>query len=318
MTDGRPGVLVTGAAKALSDPTYSQPVRRFWHTMALARRGLGQERYVYGLRMRGVDGVAELPSVPEADSGAPGTTVTVRQSDTTAPRPILLDGDRGVRVLADGRHLALDRHRGTATFFGPLLTVDLLAHPYLGPIATTFNRWAGREAFHGGAFVLAEKAWAVLGPRTAGKSSLLAALASHAVPIVADDILVVDASHAYAGPRCVDLRQPIPGTPLDARPVRGETRLRIALPPISTRMPIGGWLFLHWGDDLKMTPIGAPELLGRLAARRSWPHLPSDPATTLALATLPAWDLVRPRDWAVLGRTRRLLDSVLSAGGTRH
>jgi hypothetical protein len=271
-----------------------------------------EQRYAYGLRVRGVDGVDELPSAPVGRSVA-RKVVTVRQADTVAPPPVALDERRCVRLLPDGRHLALDRRRGTATFFGPPLTEDLLAHPYLGPIATTFNRWAGREAFHGGAFVKGDRAWAVLGPRTAGKSSLLAALASQDVPVLSDDILVVDGSGAYAGPRCVDLRHPIPGRSLDTKPVRNTTRLRLRLPPIPLRLPLGGWLFLRWGDELTMTSVGAAELLGRLAARRSWPQLPSDPAATLAIATLPAWDLTRPRDWNALGETCRLLDRVLRA-----
>jgi len=271
-----------------------------------------EERYAYGLRVRGVDGVAELPPAPQVGSAALLMPVTVRQAETLAPSAVALDANRCVRVLADGRRLALDRRRRTATFFGAPLTGDLLAHPYLAPIATTFNRWAGREAFHGGAFVMAEKAWAVLGPRTAGKSSLLAALAGRNVPVLSDDILVADAFGAYAGPRCVDLRHPIPGREMDARPVREKTRLRVTLPAIPVRMPLGGWIFLHWGDQLELTSVRAPELLARLAARRSWPQLPSDPATTLAIATLPAWDLTRPRDWGALDQTCRMLDLVAS------
>jgi hypothetical protein len=251
-----------------------------------------------------------LPAVP-TDPDTPTPTVTVNQTDTTAPRPIPLDTHRCVRTLADGRQLALDRQRGTATFFGPPLTTDLLAHPYLGPIATTFNRWAGRETFHAGAFVMAGRAWAVLGPRTAGKSTLLAALANHGVPIISDDILVTDAGHAYAGPRCIDLRQPIPDNTLRTRPVREQTRLRITLPPTPTRVPLGGWLFLHWGNTFTMTNISAPRLLTRLAGHRSWKHLPTDPAAMLAIAALPAWDLTRPRDLSALDLTCQLLATTL-------
>jgi hypothetical protein len=272
----------------------------------------GGERYAYGLRIRGLGHVAELPSAPLGQPAARRVTVTIRQTEAIAPCPQALDANRGVRVLSDGRLLALDRRQGSATFFGAPLTGDLLAHPYLGPVATTFNRWAGREAFHGGAFVKADRVWAVLGPRTAGKSSLLAVLASQAVPVLADDILVTDQSGAFAGPRCVDLRHPIPGKALDTRPVRARTRLRLALPPIPGRLPLGGWLFLRWGDGLMLTPVGAPELLARLAARRSWPQLPSDPATMLAIAAVPAWDLTRPRDWRALDDTCQLLDRVLT------
>jgi hypothetical protein len=240
------------------------------------------------------------------------TTVTIDQADTDPPDPVALDTSRFIRILPDGRCLALDRRRGTATYyFGPPLTPDLLAHPYLGPVATTFNRWAGRETFHAGAFVLAGRAWAVLGPRTAGKSTLLAAMADRGEAVLSDDILVTDASSAYAGPRCIDLRRQIPGARTHARPVRKPVRLRISLPPIPISAPLRGWIFLHWGDALSLTPVPPPELLARLAARRSWKQLPSSPTTMLAIATLPAWDLVRPSDWSILDETHRMLTVTL-------
>ncbi|GAB3935843.1 hypothetical protein GCM10027614_11390 [Micromonospora vulcania] len=134
-------------------------------------------RSVYGLWVYGLDEVAELSTAGGSRPGQP--VVLVRQvTDQPPPPPVPLDNWRGTRVLADGRTLAVDRLRGTATFYGPPLTPDVLAHPYLAPVATTVNRWAGRETFHSGAFVLDGRAWAVLGPRTAGKSSLLAALAA--------------------------------------------------------------------------------------------------------------------------------------------
>ncbi|MFC5926631.1 hypothetical protein [Micromonospora vulcania] len=241
--------------------------------------------------------------------------VLVRQvTDQPPPPPVPLDNWRGTRVLADGRTLAVDRLRGTATFYGPPLTPDVLAHPYLAPVATTVNRWAGRETFHSGAFVLDGRAWAVLGPRTAGKSSLLAALAARGVPVLADDILVVDGSDAFAGPRCVDLRQAVPGVALPTRPVRGGERLRVALPPIASRVPLGGWLFLCWGGALALTRLPGTTLLARLAGLRSFGELPSDPAALLSIAALPAWELSRPRDWAALDDTHRLLAETIATG----
>ncbi|MEU3455148.1 hypothetical protein ABZ671_16345 [Micromonospora sp. NPDC006766] len=267
-------------------------------------------RSAYGLHIRGLDGVAELP----AATHPPGRsrTVTVRQRHAPPPEPVPLDADRMVRVLTDGRTLDLHRRRGTATFYGPPLAPDVLAHPYLGPVAVTVNRWAGRETFHAGAFVHTGRAWVVLGVRTAGKSSLLAALAARGVPVLADDIVVLDGGDVLAGPRCVDLREPIPGVDLTTRPVRQDTRLRITLPAVPQRLPLGGWIFLGWGERPALTPIGPVELLARLAARRSLPELPSDPAGLLALAGLPGYDLTRPRDWAVLDDTCRLLDAALA------
>ncbi|WP_229401324.1 hypothetical protein [Micromonospora okii] len=271
-------------------------------------------RFAYGLRVHGLDGVTELAPARPGD-GLP--EVTVRQvADGPPPTPAPLDHRYGARPLADGRrHLAVDRARRTATFHGPPLAADLLAHPYLAPVATAFNRWAGRETFHAGGFLGGGRAWALAGPRTAGKSSLLAALAARAVPVLADDVLAVDGADAFAGPRCVDLREPVPGAALALRPARDGTRTRVPLPPVPDRVPLGGWFFLRWGDALRLDPVPAADLLARLAAGRSWRELPTDPAALLTLAALPAWDLTRPRDWAGLDEVCRLLDGI--ATGTR-
>ncbi|MEU7752722.1 hypothetical protein [Micromonospora sp. NPDC049171] len=276
-------------------------------------------RGVYGLRVHGLDEASELPPAEGAALGWPA--VRVGQLDTPPPPPVTLDGRRGTRILADGRTLSVDRPRGTATFYGPPLAADVLAHPYLAPVATTVNRWAGRETFHSGAFVLAGRAWALLGPRTAGKSSLLAALAARGVSILTDDILVVDGGDAFAGPRCVDLRRPVPGVALPTRPVRAGDLLRVRLPAIAPHVPLGGWLFLRWGDEVTLTRLPGATLLARLASRRSFGQLPSDPGALLSLAALPAWELTRPRDWAALDDTHRLVVDAVAAtsavGATR-
>ncbi|MBQ1074980.1 hypothetical protein KBX06_17670 [Micromonospora sp. C31] len=269
-------------------------------------------RFAYGLRVHGLAGVTEL--MPAGDDPWPEVEV---QQDPDSPRPVPhpLDHRRGVRLLADGRHLVVDRERRAAVFHGPPLTPDLLAHPYLAPVASTFNRWAGRETFHAGGFVRYGRAWAVTGPRTAGKSSLLAALAARGVPVVADDVLVLAGTDVFAGPRCVDLREPVPGVALPSGPARARTRTRVHLPPIAHRTPLGGWYFLHWGDAVGLTPVPATTLLTRLAGWRSWPDLPTDPSVLLALAALPAWDLTRPRDWGTLDQVCALLDATPATAG---
>jgi hypothetical protein len=274
-----------------------------------------RERHAYGLRFRGVADVAELGSAPPAAASRDAPAVTVRFSRAEPPDPAPVDANGCVRLLADGRYLALDRRARTATLFGPPPSTDLLAHPYLSSIATVFSRWDGREVFHAGAFALAGRAWAVLGPRTAGKSTLMAAMAQRDRAVVTDDILVIDGTVALAGPRCVDLREPLPGRMPPTRRIRYRTRLRMALPPIDPRVPLGGWIFLSWGERLALTPIGPADLLGRLAALRLWRDLPSSPAGMLALASMPAWTLTRPRDWSAIDSTHRLLATTLAATG---
>ncbi len=272
-----------------------------------------EDHFGYGLRISGLGGVVELPTSGEAAS----TAVHLAQTTERPPEPDPLDAEGGILALADGRHLALARRQGTATFYGPPIAPDQLAHPYLGPVATVFGRWAGREAFHAGAAAVDGQAWCVLGPRTAGKSTLMAALAARGLPVVSDDILVTDGTVAFTGPRCIDLRHPPrdlgPGCGLAAmepRPARDGTRWRLALPPLAGRIPLGGWLFLGWGPSLTLVPVGGVELLARLAQRRAWQTLVSDPAVVLALASLPAYDLVRPADWSVLDATCALIASM--------
>ncbi|HSP36896.1 MAG TPA: hypothetical protein VLR26_04000, partial [Frankiaceae bacterium] len=158
-------------------------------------------RSVYGLRVYGLDDVAELTAPNDDDHGGDEFAVRVSQVDADRPTVVAMDAARNVLLLADGRHLEMDRHAGTARFYGPPLEVDRLAHPYLAPVATTFNRWLGRETFHAGAFVVAGQAWVVAGVRTAGKSTLLAALADRGIPVLSDDITITDGTVAYAGPR---------------------------------------------------------------------------------------------------------------------
>ncbi|WP_089155891.1 hypothetical protein [Micromonospora sp. NBS 11-29] len=269
----------------------------------------------YGLHIRGLDEVAELATSAHPPAGS--RPVTVRQRHAPPPPPAPLTTERMVRRLTDGRTLDLDRVGGHATFYGPPLTPDVLAHPYLAPVAVVVNRWAGRETFHAGAFVHGGRAWVVLGGRTAGKSTLLAALAARGVPVLTDDIVVCHDGDVLAGPRCVDLREPVPGLTLPTREVRDASRLRVALPTVAPRLPLGGWLFLRWGDGPALTPVAPAELLARLAGRRSLPELPSDPAALLALAGRPGHDLTRPRDWAALDATHRLLDAALTPVGAR-
>ncbi|MEK8105385.1 hypothetical protein NKG94_09805 [Micromonospora sp. M12] len=134
--------------------------------------------------------------------------------------------------------------------------------------------------------------------------------------MLTDDILVTDGVDAFAGPRCVDLRQPVPGAVLPTRLVRGGDRLRVGLPrsrPASPR-----WMALPpLGRRPTLTRLPGSDLLTRLASQRSFGQLASDPVTLLSIGALPAWELARPRDWAALDDTHRLLvDAVVVGRGS--
>lgn len=204
---------------------------------------------------------------------------------------------------AAGRRLALDRHARTATFSGPALSAEDLVHPYLGPVATVFSRWLGREAYHAGAFVAGGGAWAVVGPMEAGKSSLLAAMFAEGHDVLAEDILVVERGMAFAGPRAIDLRSP-PSPPLADRigveRVREGNRWRVRLPPIPIAMPLRGWFHLSWTDRLAIERIPPRERLRLAAGLRGWSGMVSDPQAVLELAALPAFAVGRPRSWELM------------------
>lgn len=261
---------------------------------------------VYGLHLTGVTGAG---LVPARFTVGPRVHVGYAQQP---PEPACVGTGRVVLDLPRGRQLLLDRGAGTATFTGPPLDDDELVHPYLGAAASVFNRWAGREVYHAGAFVCGGLAWAVVGGRGAGKSSLLAALAARRFPVLADDLVVTDGHQVYSGPRTIDLRRPPSATEPVTR-ARAASRWRLPLPPLSGAAPLGGWIYLRWRTEMAMPAVPASVLLARLAARRAWPALPSDPETLLALAARPGWDLGRPGDWARMDEAVDLMLGTLRA-----
>jgi hypothetical protein len=254
----------------------------------------------YGLHLDGTP-TAGLP----AASGS-STRVVVRQARQHS-EPAGVGTERAVLDLPGGRQLVAQRDTGSATFTGPPLSDDELVHPYLGAAAAIFSRWAGREVFHAGAFVCGDLAWAVVGAREAGKSSLLATLAGRGWPVLADDLVVTDGHQVFCGPRTIDLRQRLPGSAEPVTPARGTTRWRLSLPPAPRAVPLGGWIYLRWDAEVTMRAVPASVVLARLAAGRTWPTLPSDPRTLLALAARPGWDLGRPADWGRMDEAVRVM-----------
>jgi hypothetical protein len=262
---------------------------------------------VYGLHVTGV-GDQGL----HVASGVDRPHMDVRHACFSA-EPACVGAQRAILDLPEGRQVLLERGEGSATFSGPALSQDELIQPYLGAAASVFSRWVGCEVFHAGAFVAGGLAWAVVGGYEAGKSSLLAELARRMVAILADDLVVTDGVHAFCGPRMIDLRLRRPGTSEPMVLARRASRWRLTLPPQPATVPLGGWIYLRWGSEVAMPTVPVTSLLGRLAAQRSWPALPSDPRTLLALAALPGWDLVRPADWGRMDETVDVMLETIAA-----
>ena len=253
---------------------------------------------VYGLRLEG-PAVGDLSAFLLPATPAGGPNIAVRRAGGRAPPGVspYVDEAGALIDLPGGRWLELKRSTREATYGGPGLSPDQLAHPYFSPLAVIFNRWLGREVFHAGAFLTGDAAWAVVGPPEAGKSSFLAAIADGGMEVLADDLSVTDGERVFTGPRCLDLRQRLPVTNQPLTRARDNTRWRLLLSHGAPSHPLGGWLFLQWGDEPSLIPVPASKLLGKLARHRLRRQLPTDASILLALANRPAWVVTRPRSW---------------------
>lgn len=259
-----------------------------------------EQRGAYGLALPDL-GVPPALLVPAP--GWPGVSVT-RSVGTVGFEGNRLDADRATITLGEGGGLVVDRVGRAAAFTTPFtLGDDELLHPYLAPVGGVFAWWAGRQALHAGGFEVAGRVWALLGGKEAGKSSALAALALAGVPILCDDMLVLDGDEAFAGPRCIDLR-PATAAHLEVGesiPVQGpRERWRLELGPVAPTLPFGGWIELEWGDAVEVDALRPAERLPVLGRHRSLLVESPNPAGLLDLVGFPGWRLRRPRRWDAL------------------
>jgi hypothetical protein len=204
--------------------------------------------------------------------------------------------------LRSGGSVQVDRWPGRATYSFTVRPVDgALVHPHFAGVAAVFAHWLGRETFHAGGFVVNGGVWGLLGEKEAGKSSLLASLARAGIPVMSDDLLVLDGGNALAGPRSVDLRVGAAsrleaGEPLGV--VGGRERWRLVLEPIAAELPMRGWVTLSWGGEAEVRSVRGSGRLRILGARRGLRLYPPEPETLIELSALPFVELRRPRDWS--------------------
>jgi hypothetical protein len=255
----------------------------------------------YGLRLEGVDGSADL-LVPAA--GHWPALELAAEVGPAAPVHQLVDDERAVLATRSGTRLEVTRSPLRAVFTAPEpIPADALVHPHLASAAAVVSRWLGRESLHAGAFVAGGKAWAVLGERESGKSSLLAALVAAGHPVLSDDLLVLDGPLALAGPRAIDLRRDAAerlgaGEPLGVVGTRERWRVRIGRAPVGAEL--AGLILLAWGDGVELAPVGPGRVLEAVVGAQALRVPPADPASRLSFAALPGWELSRPPDWGSL------------------
>jgi hypothetical protein len=270
----------------------------------------------YGFSVEGVAGARDL--LVESPPAWPRLTLATRPAEAGEVPAIDVIGPRSARLPlhADG-WMEIDRERPQITFHLPQRPADgELVHPYLAPGAAVLARWLGAEAFHAGAVMAGDGAWAVLGGRESGKSSTLGWLAAHGHPVLADDLLVLDGTHVHAGPRCIDLRgdaaeQLDAGEPLGVVGTRERWRLRLG--PVPASVPLRGWVELGWHDEIAVEPVRGAERLTTLIPHRSVRLEPPSPGALMELASLPVLRLRRPRRWDSLPLTAERLLAAIGA-----
>jgi hypothetical protein len=268
----------------------------------------------YGFALRGLGrsprGLLKVPqSWPELRVS--------RRTDPVADGAQMLSDDRARLVFEAGGVVDLQREPARAVFRTPRRLADEeLLHPFLGGPAAVVARWLGRESFHAGAFVSGGAAWGLVGERESGKSSVLAQLALEGYEVLVDDVLVVDETIAFAGPRSIDLRGESAarlGAGEALGVVGARERWRLRLGPAPAELPLGGWVYLAWGDRTEARPLRGAQRLQELGRHRALRVPPARPELLLELAALPTWELRRPRSWASVGDAARCLLETVGA-----
>ena len=259
---------------------------------------------VYGLRLSNIEGGRRMLS--PASAFWPHLEVK-RRRGTGGTEPEWLTETGAKLNLQNGGEIELERERERVTFVlpRPVRTAELI-HPLLAPVGGVMAYWLERESFHAGGFVAGGKTWGILGSRGSGKSTTMARLALAGVPVVCDDLLVVEDRTAFAGPRAVDLRRDAAerlGVGEGLGVVGARERWRVALDDVSPETTLAGWVFLSWGERVELVAVTGSERLVRLTGGRGVNLPPRDPERLLDLATLPGWELRRPKGWRSLDDT---------------
>jgi hypothetical protein len=245
-----------------------------------------------------------LPDLVGVSDEEPSVTVDVRLASIVTSEERVED-DRVALLTRGGTGILVRRDPPEIAILAPLeISPEALVHPVLTVPLSILARWRGDVALHGGGFHHADAAWGVIGERTAGKSSMLGLLGDRGVPIVADDLLVIDDGWVRAGPACVDLRPDVaPYMPAarDLGVVGSRPRHRLATPPAPGRSRLGGIFVLEWHDDPEpaLTVMPMAERLQRLYKHESIALMGfAPPGKVLELLGVPMWRFARRRDWA--------------------
>jgi len=287
----------------------------------LDARGIPEEREepenalgaCYGHAWRGLGSGRRWLADTVADE--PVVTVSQRRLDPGVDPPGETPATRVLELLVGG-WLEVDTEAGAACYVtSSAIDPEELVHPYLAAAAGVLCLRRGMECHHAGAFVADGGAWAVLGDREAGKSTLMAALSRRGLPVLTDELVAVADGLVQVGPRLVDLRRPTAehlGVGEALPSVRPGGRWRVPLEPASPA-PLAGWVHLAWGPETELRPLGLTERIGRVAALGV-----NRPAETVGLVSLPGFELVRPATLDSLEATLDLLCGISARRAERR
>jgi hypothetical protein len=275
--------------------------------------GRSARRGAYGLRLTGVEDAYDV-LVPAPDDWQPLELSTTVGDEL--PEVQWVGSESALLRLRAGGQVAIDWTRGKAVFTLPQpVTAAGLVHPYLATVAAVAAHRDGREGFHAGAVVAGAGAWVVIGEKGAGKSSLLALLALRGHAVLADDVVILDASdRALAGPRFVDLRSGAAeqlGVGESVGVLGTRERYRVPIGPVPAATPLRGFVVLAWGDEPTVTRVPAARRLAQLYEHRIARLEPADAQPLLELSTLPMYALHRPPDWTSADLAAELLLATL-------
>jgi hypothetical protein len=265
-------------------------------------------RGAYGLRLTDVDAARDL--LVDAPAGWIEFRIRARVGTVSDDHERMSDWEALLK-LRDGGGILVDRRAAEATFVLPRsLRIDELVHPLLAPVAAVAAHWSSRESFHAGAVVIGGRAWGVIGARGAGKSTTMAHLALQGLPVLCDDLLVIDGQEALAGPRSIDLRrEPAEqlgvGEALGVVGARERWRLRVAA--TDPAVELAGWIHLGWGERVESVRVAPGDRVRLLQQERGVRVPPRHPAALIELAALPTWELRRPRRLSALADAAKCL-----------
>ncbi len=260
-------------------------------------------RGAYGFRLVPPAHEAELPDLTSLDRGAPMVTLVWQHAAMLAERR-LVDENRVSLAWRRGSMLEVRRNPPLISLaFPDAPTPELLVHPLLTGPMSILARWRGDLTLHAGSFYANGLAWAVLGAKATGKSTMLAMLGKGGYPLLADDLLVLDDGVVRSGPACVDLRPDAAERVPEARfigELNERPRFRLSMPIGPARAELAGLFLLDWSENtVSVESVSAGESL-RIVYEHEYMGLlgPANPGKVLDLLKIPMWRIRRPREWS--------------------